>query len=270
MKKKLQPNSFWDNVDFPVAVAHRGGDVAGIDKENSLKAFQSAYDLGYRWFETDVVPTKDNVLLAIHGRGMQRKPNKDLPSRLKIQSMTYQRIKKQLRVGGENPLKLADLMDKFPDTRIFIDPKTFKSAPVLADFLISRPNDLHRVCIGSFHGRNTQLIGRRVKLATGVEITCAAIGKFRGSLLLLSAQSTVFRPFLLAQLKRSNIRTFYLPKQWLIGKRGQKIIKFSRENHINIAVYTPNDQESIKALITAGVEVIMSDNIRLLKKYIKP
>jgi glycerophosphoryl diester phosphodiesterase len=65
--KSSSPRSFWDDIIAPVLVAHRGGDAAGIEKENSLAAFQAAYDLGYRWFETDVVTTKDGQLLAIHG-----------------------------------------------------------------------------------------------------------------------------------------------------------------------------------------------------------
>ena len=269
VKKKPQPvNTFWDNAKFPVAVAHRGGDAAGIEKENSLVAFKSAYDLGYRWFETDVVPTKDGVLLAIHGRGLQRQANPDLPTRLKIQSMTYAEAKRNIKIGGEPILTLEKLMNEFPNVRIFIDPKTYKSAPILANFLIARPKDLNRVCIGSFHGRNTELIRKRLKSSLGADITCAAIGKFRGLILVLSASFRLFEPILRQYTSLRSIKTFYLPYHKLLGKKGQKIVRFAHKNGITIAAYTPNEKEQIEELIINKVDVIMSDNARLLNTII--
>ncbi len=99
-QKKPQPK-FWQNSKFPIAIAHRGGDAAGIEKENSMKAFQAAYDLGYRWFETDVVSTLDDKLLAIHGRGFQLRPNKDLPLRFTIQELATKQSSKKLSVANQ-------------------------------------------------------------------------------------------------------------------------------------------------------------------------
>ncbi len=45
---------FLDNGGQPIACAHRGGSVDGL--ENSLAAFGRAWELGYRWFETDGCP----------------------------------------------------------------------------------------------------------------------------------------------------------------------------------------------------------------------
>jgi glycerophosphoryl diester phosphodiesterase len=260
---------FWDNADFPIAVAHRGGDAAGVEKENSLKAFQSSYDLGYRWLETDTVATSDGVLLAIHGRGLQRDPNRQLPSRLKIQKMTYAEAQKKIKVGGEEALTLEKLLDKFPDSKVFIDPKTLKTAPLLAKFLINRPHDLDRICIGSFHGSNTNLIRRRVKRATGREIDCAAIGAFRGSLLILSAFLPFTKIFLEGYIMRTKTSAFYIPYDWITRKNGHKIVSSAHSLGVKVATYTPNDEGSIKAALSTGVDAVMSDNVRLLKRLIK-
>lgn len=270
MKKRHQPAKFWDKANFPVAAAHRGGDAAGFEKENSLKAFKAAYDMGYRWFETDVVSTSDGVLLAIHGRGFQKRPNKDLPSRLKVQRMKYAEAKKNLIVGGEKVLTLREILDTFPDIKLFVDPKTYRAAPVLADFLISRPQDLNRVCIGSFHARNTGLVRKRLKKTANGDIACAAIGSFRGLWLTLSAKATFLRPLLRFYVRWTRISAFYLPYKKLEGARGRKLVKFAHKNGLKVAAYTPNDQKSIEVSLSAGADVIMSDNVKLLKHFIKP
>jgi glycerophosphoryl diester phosphodiesterase len=266
-KPKLSsPRSFWDSVTGPVMVAHRGGDAAGIEKENSLAAFQAAYDLGYRWFETDVVTTKDGKLLAIHGRGYQRRPNKDLPSRLAIQKMTYAEARQNVTVGGELPLLLEELLDAFPDVQVFVDPKTFKTAPVLADLLISRPSDLGRVCVGSFYRRNTTLVSRSIKAATGRDISCGAIGIWRSLLLIWTARLSLPTFWISRYLRATKTDTLYLPYRLLLNRDGQKIVETAHKLQLRLAVYTPNDEASIQRCAKLGVDAIMSDRLVVLKR----
>ncbi|MDB5160792.1 MAG: glycerophosphodiester phosphodiesterase, partial [Candidatus Saccharibacteria bacterium] len=67
--KKLLKHSFWNGSRLPVAIAHRGGDGAGVKKENTVAAFKAAWDLGYEYGETDSVVTSDGLVIAIHGAG---------------------------------------------------------------------------------------------------------------------------------------------------------------------------------------------------------
>ena len=54
----------------PIAFANRGG--AGEAPENTLRAFERAVRLGYRFLETDVHLTRDGVLVAFHDPRLDR------------------------------------------------------------------------------------------------------------------------------------------------------------------------------------------------------
>ena len=59
-------------LDHPgcLAFAHRGDHHAG--PENTLIAFESAVNQGFRYLETDVHLTSDGVLLAFHDDKLDR------------------------------------------------------------------------------------------------------------------------------------------------------------------------------------------------------
>ncbi len=272
--KKNQPqnqkNKFWDGAKFPIAVAHRGGDAAGIEKENSLMAFQAAYDLGYRWFETDVVPTRDGKLLAIHGRGYQRHPNKDLPSRLTIQSMTYAEVLETINVGGEKILTLDELLDTFSDVKFFLDPKTLKAAPALARSLIARPQDLGRVWIGSFIPFNNARVYRAIRHATGQKVGLAILGPMKSMPVKLAALFPALTPVAQTYVRWTKAGCITVHHSWITGANGRKFVQLSHSLGLKAGVYTPNSKASIEQSLAAGADVIMSDNVKLLAAPVKP
>ena len=58
----------------PIRVfAHRGGRMER--DENTLQAFQEAWDAGYTGFETDIRMTKDGVLYMTHDNTLERTTN---------------------------------------------------------------------------------------------------------------------------------------------------------------------------------------------------
>lgn len=54
-------------------VGHRG--VAGLYPENTLVSIQAAIDMGLKWIEVDVQPTKDNQLVVCHDHTIDRCSN---------------------------------------------------------------------------------------------------------------------------------------------------------------------------------------------------
>jgi glycerophosphoryl diester phosphodiesterase len=265
-----QQFKFWQGFNPPVAVAHRGGDGAGIDKENSLKAFKAAYNLGYRWFETDLVATHDKKLLAIHGRGYQLRPNKDLPSRTKIRTMTHKKFMHEIKVGGEEVPLLDELLDEFPDIKFIIDPKTYRSVPALVECMSNRPNDVDRLCVGAFSKMRTIRVAYLIKKNTGKEVCTCILGPINAYPIYVAARIKILRPFAKYYVQETNAGSIHVPYRWIINspKAGQKLIEYAHELGLKVAVYTPNSAKTIRASVSAGVDVVISDRVSLLKKII--
>lgn len=263
--KSLQAAKFWDKADFPIAVAHRGGDGAGIERENSMAAFRAAYVLGYRWFETDVVPTRDGKLLAIHGRGYQRHPNKDLPSRLKVQRMTYAEALETIHVGGEKLVSLEELFDTFLDVKFFLDPKTLKAAPALAKLLADRPEAIDRVWVGSFIPFNNARVYRTVKKTTGREVGLALLGPVRSMPVKIAASFPVTKPLAHAYARWTRSGTIHVPYSWLAAAKGRKFVQLSHSLGMKVGAYTPNSKQHLEQSLISGADIVMSDKLSLLK-----
>jgi glycerophosphoryl diester phosphodiesterase len=267
MKRRNQPHlKFWQNFRSPTVVAHRGGDGAGIEKENSLKAFKAAYKLGYRWFETDVIATRDKKLIISHGRGYQLRPNKDLPTRTRLQKMTLAKIQQDIKVGGESVLLFEDLLDQFPDVRIFVDPKTYRSVPALIEVLSRRPSDVGRVCIGSFSKMRTIRVAHIIKRNIGLEVCTSILGPMNAYPVYLAARVKFIRPFAKYYVQETNAGSVHVLHGWMTKypKSGRKFLNYAHSLGLKVVVYTPNTEKYIKASLQSGVDVVMSDKVKLL------
>ena len=136
-----------DQPGAVLAFAHRGGaehpDLVGL--ENTLAAFTHAYELGYRYLETDVHLGADGVLLAFHDAVLDRVSDQAGT----VAELTAARAAEVL-VGGREPVPtLGDLFDALPEARFNIDLKSEGAAGALAAFIAARKAH-DRVLVGSF------------------------------------------------------------------------------------------------------------------------
>jgi glycerophosphoryl diester phosphodiesterase len=270
-RKKQQLPKFWNSFKAPIAVAHRGGDAAGLKKENSLKAFKAAYKLGYRWFETDVVATRDKKLIVSHGRGYQLHPNKDLPTRRRLQRMTLAQIRKEIKVGGEEVLLFDELLNNFPEAKIFVDPKTYKSVPALIKCLSNRPKDVDRVCIGAFSKMRTIRVAFIIKKNTGRDVCTSILGPINAYPIYVAARIPLLRSFAKYYVQETNAGSIHVPYRWISNspKAGRKLIKYAHKLGLRVAVYTPNSEDTIMECLESGVDLIMSDKAALLARLLQ-
>ncbi len=173
----VPPRTGFPYLDEPTAhggvtaLAHRGGarhpDVVGL--ENTLHAFRSAYDLGYRYLETDVHATADGVLMAFHDERLDR-----VTDRSGLLTALPHREAARVLVGGREPIpSLADLLEELPDARFNIDLKTPGAVEPMVE-LVTRTRAWDRVCIGSFDERTLRrfrrLMGAPVATTCGVAL----------------------------------------------------------------------------------------------------
>lgn len=167
---------YFDNGGFPLAFAHRGGALTGdnVGLENSMVAFQSAVELGYRYVETDVHATRDGALLAFHDATLDRATNGTGP----IAARTRDELA-SVRIDGREPIPLlADLLSSWPELRVNIDAKSPASVALLAG-VIEQHRAWDRVCVASFSAARIRLLRRLLGPRVATSFSAPGVGALR-------------------------------------------------------------------------------------------
>src|SRR5665213_1125992 len=139
------PGAFWGTK--PIAVAHRGGDGIGNERRNTLGAFQTAWGLGYRYAELDVILAVTGELVVMHGslNWLQAAFKRDI-ARPVLQKMTLDQIRYSLKPGGAEVPTLEEILIKLPKMKFLIDLKTDEVVVPLVK-LIKHLKAFDRICI---------------------------------------------------------------------------------------------------------------------------
>lgn len=230
----LAPNEQGGFIPF----AHRGG--SPDHPENSLSAFRHAWELGFRYLETDVQVTADGVLVAFHDDDLHRTCG--LPQL--ISEMTWNQVTRA-RIDGVEPIpRLVDLLEEFPTAHVNIDAKSDDSVDLLVEIL-RRTESLDRVCIGSFSHRRL----RRIRDAFG-EAVCTSAS-----------------PLEVAQWMAGRLPVG--PNCWQVPlKNGSLRVVTERRvarTPQPIHVWTVDDPTVMQRLIDIGVQGIMTDRADVLR-----
>jgi glycerophosphoryl diester phosphodiesterase len=234
--------------DGPIAFAHRGGTSAA--PENTLRAFEHAINLGYRYVETDVHASADGKLLAFHDNNLLRTCGENID----IASTDWSTLS-NARIAGTDPIPLLeDLLGSWPDVRINIDCKADTALQPLLDTL-RRTNSLDRVCIGSFSDKRLA----RIRAELGPDV-CTSMGPGEVARLVLRSHSRLPIPVtqhaLCAQVP---------VKQGPIPVVTRATIATARALDIHVHVWTIDDPIEIGRLLDMGVDGVMTDDTVALK-----
>lgn len=232
----------------PVAFAHRGG-INAPHPENTMEAFQAAYDMGYRYFETDTQATHDGVLLAFHDDRLDRLTNRQgLVGDLMWKDVRYARIRETYAIP-----RLEEVLSSWPDVFVNIEPKTDRAASLLPT-LLRDPGLLSRICVGSFSGKRLEML----RQIFGPRL-CTSMGP--GEVLRLKMKSLGLPSF-----GGFVANCVQVPLYW----RGIRLVtpSFVNTAHdlgLKVHVWTVNDEAVMAELLDIGVDGIMTDNLTGLK-----
>lgn len=243
--------STWPFLDHPgpLAFAHRGAHGPGGPGENTMAAFATAVDLGYRYLETDVHLTADGVVVAFHDDHLDRVTDMtgalaDLP----WSDVREARVGK----GGDPVPRLDELLERFPDVRINIDPKHDRVVGPLAD-VVDRAGAVDRVCCGSFS--DARLADLRARL--GPEL-CTSLGPRATGRVAAAAfgapAGTPPGPCVQVPTHIKGVR--------LVTPR---FVRTAHALDLQIHVWTVDDPVEMDELLDLGVDGIMTDRADVLR-----
>ena len=239
---------------LPIAFAHQGG--ASEHPENTLPAFAHAYDLGYRYMETDVHASSDGVLFAFHDPDLQRTCGR--PGL--IREMTADDIA-SARVSGREPIpRLDELVASWPTARFNIDCKSDHALPYFLDWL-DRADVFDRVCVGSFSDARLDAVrarfGTRVCTSMGPrDVAKVRLGtwvgrtpRFSGAAVPLAAQVPV--------------------RQGPLSIVTPSFVEGAHRAGLQVHVWTIDDPAEMHGLLDLGVDGIMTDRVTVLREVIR-
>ena len=214
---------------------HRGDTSNFI--ENTLEAFKSANELGYKYLETDLRETKDGKIITFHDPNLKRITG----SNVTINHTSLSEIRMRRLPAREFIPTIDEVLEEFPNSFFNMDLKV-KGIEEKVLKKIKFHNAMDRICLGSFNASIIRKINTlEPKILTSMGLSQVAMYKF-------------FK-------KPNNSKLIQVPTSW----KGIKIItkKFIERLHndnLKVHVWTINDKIEMQNLIDIGVDGIMTDN----------
>lgn len=243
---------YFDNGGRPIALAHRGFSLDGL--ENSMKAFQAAVDLGYRYLETDAHGTRDGVAVALHDDTLDRTTD----ATGEVSNRAWSSVK-VARIGGTEPVPaLEDVLGTWRDVRVNIDVKGVSAIEPVAK-VIERTKSHDRVCVGSFSAdrrrQTLKLLSRPVATPAAQR---EAIGWLLGTWLGADSEVTL-----------GEVDALQIPvRAGRVKILGKRQIEAAHSVGRQVHLWTINSRREMAELLDLGVDGIVSDRADILKELL--
>ncbi len=239
----------------PIAVAHRGGTEAA--PENTVAAFRAAWDLGFRYLETDVHLSADGVLVAFHDDVLDRVTDRSGP----IAGVDAATIAGARLAGGHTIPTFAELLETFPAARFNVDPKSDDSVVALIQTL-RRHGALDRVCIGAFSDQRLA----RVRALAGPGL-CTSAGPRE---IVRAAASARIRPARRPAHHSFPYRCLQLPvRHRNVELVTPALVGWAHDRDLQVHVWTIDDPVEMHRLLDLGVDGIMTDHPTVLRTVLE-
>ncbi len=222
-------------------IGHRG--AAGLEPENTLRAFKHAMDLGVDMIEFDVHLCKSGELAVIHDETLNRTTN----GKGKIIDKTLDELKKLDAGKGEKIPTIDEVLDLVDHkTKVNIELKGRDTAkPVAATITkyVAKGWSHYDFLISSFNAKELEVFHQLISFV--------ALG-------LVLKEKPNKKIFDFARIL--NITSLHLP----YDKIDYKVIDEVHRNSFKVFVFTLNKKEDIERMTALGIDGIFSDRPDLL------
>ncbi|MDN3444020.1 glycerophosphodiester phosphodiesterase family protein [Microbacterium sp. APC 3901] len=242
---------YFAKARHPRVLAHRGLiTTAGGDSgvwENSAAAFAAAHAAGAEYIETDCQVTADGDVVLFHDSTLERLVGDPRP----IRTVRTRELALIFADHG-GLLTVGDALSTFPSTRFNIDVKTAEAADPLGPILVDHT---HRVLITSFSDAN-----RRATVASalraGADLRPATSGGSRTIAALRAVSALHLSP---ARLLR-DIDALQIPERHgALRVLTPSLLRAAHRRDVEVHVWTVNDPDSMRRLVGAGVDGLVTD-----------
>jgi glycerophosphoryl diester phosphodiesterase len=250
---RARPFPAYPYLDWPgpIPFAHRGGALENA--ENTMRAFEHAFGLGYRYFETDVQLTRDGVLIVFHDDTLDRVTDR----RGRIAALPWAEVQKA-RVDGTEPIpRFDELLEAWPEVRVNVEPKVEPTVePLVA--AIRRAGAWDRVCVGAFDDARVT----RVQRLAGPRL-CTAIGRKAAARLRLASLGIPVGP---TPAPCAQVPTHYKDRFPIVDRR---FVRAAHRRGVAVHVWTIDDAGEMRRLLDLGVDGIMTDRPTVLRTVLE-
>jgi glycerophosphoryl diester phosphodiesterase len=253
----------------PLVIAHRGG--AGLWPENTLHAFERAFELGADVLELDVRSSADGELVVFHDTTLARTTD----GAGRVAEKTVAELKRldaghrwtadggksfPFRGRGLTVPTLREVFERLPDARFNVEPKDESRESIARLCRLVRERGMtERVVVGSFRQSLIEEFRRACP-----EVATAAGPVEAGKFLALyeSGLAKSFSPAMQAlQIPEHAGGVRVLTKE---------LVAAARERNLQVHAWTINDEAAMRRLIDAGVDGIMTDYPDRLLALVRP
>jgi len=223
--------------------AHRG--ASSTHPENTKAAIIEAVNLGVQMIEFDVRKTKDNKLVVMHNKSVDKTTN----GKGNIEDLTLDEISKldagswkDIKFAGEKVPLLEEVLDNIPDTiwmNIHIK-EDVETAKAVAEMLNGR-NQINNALL-AVENDAVSIIKR---INNEIKICCMERGNSTGDYLKNAEKVN-------ADFIQLTDRELPVLKQ---------IIPILKKNNIKINFYYADSVDKLKLLVDAGIDFVLTNNV---------
>lgn len=222
-----------------------------------MSAFDAAVRLGYRYVETDVHATADEVVVAFHDATLDRVSDGSGA----IADLPWSTVRRA-RIGGTEPIPtLEDLLGSWPELRVNIDVKAAGAVEPLAR-VIERTKAHDRVCVASFSDARRRAVVMRLSRPVATSAGPVALGAFRVAAWLRfgAGVRTALR----------GIDCLQVPERYgPLTVVSAATLAAAHDAGRQVHVWTVNDVATMNRLLDLGVDGIVTDRADLLRDVLR-